>query len=55
LADLLQHAKMLVCQSRFEGFGNPPIEAMSAGVPVACSNSTSLPEIVGDAAELFDP
>jgi glycosyltransferase involved in cell wall biosynthesis len=38
-----------------EGFGMPVIEAMSCGVPVACSNSTSLPEVAGDAAILFDP
>lgn len=55
LAYTHQHAKMLVCPSRFEGFGIPPLEAMSVGVPVACSNTTSLPEVVGDAAVTFDP
>lgn len=55
LAYVYRHAKMLICPSRFEGFGLPPLEAMSIGVPVACSNTTSLPEIVGDAAETFNP
>ena len=38
-----------------EGFGMPIVEAMSCGVPVACSASTSLPEVAGGAAILFDP
>jgi len=37
------------------GFGIPVLEAMSLDCPVACSNSSSLPEVVGDAAKLFDP
>ena len=41
--------------SLFEGFGMPVLEAMAAGVPVLCSNRTSLPEVAGDAALLFDP
>lgn len=41
--------------SLHEGFGLPPLEAMVRDVPLACSNATSLPEVVGDAAELFDP
>lgn len=55
LAYVHKHAKMLICPSRFEGFGIPPLEAMSAGTPVACSNTTSLPEVVGDAALTFNP
>ena len=41
--------------SLYEGFGLPVLEAMARGVPVVCSNASSLPEIVGDAALLFDP
>jgi len=48
-------ARMLVFPSLFEGFGIPVIEAMACGCPVACSNSTSLPEVIGDAGVMFDP
>jgi glycosyltransferase involved in cell wall biosynthesis len=48
-------AGAFVYPSLFEGFGLPPLEAMACGCPVACSNAASLPEIVGDAARLFDP
>lgn len=48
-------AAMLVYPSRCEGFGFPPLEAMAVGCPVACSNSSSMPEVVGDAALTFDP
>ncbi|TSA00524.1 MAG: glycosyltransferase family 1 protein [Nitrospiraceae bacterium] len=41
--------------SLYEGFGMPPLEAMSCGAPVVCSNASSLPEAVGDAALLVDP
>jgi glycosyltransferase involved in cell wall biosynthesis len=41
--------------SLHEGFGLPVLEAFARGLPVACSNTTSLPEVAGDAAELFDP
>ena len=48
-------AEVFVFPSLYEGFGLPPLEAMACGVPVACSNASSLPEVVGDAALLFDP
>jgi glycosyltransferase involved in cell wall biosynthesis len=41
--------------SLYEGFGLPVLEAMARGVPLACSDATSLPEVAGDAALLFDP
>jgi len=52
---IYRKAKMLVMPSLYEGFGLPPVEAMACGVPVACSNTGSLPEVVGDAAMLFEP
>ena len=55
LANLYSSAAAFVFPSLYEGFGIPPLEAMSFGCPVACSNTSSLPEVVGDAAELFDP
>jgi glycosyltransferase involved in cell wall biosynthesis len=48
-------ADVLVYPSFYEGFGLPVIEAMACGTPVAASNTTSLPEAVGDAGLLFDP
>lgn len=55
LGTLLSHAGGMIFPSLYEGFGLPVIEAMALGVPVACSNLTSLPEVAGDAAMLFDP
>lgn len=55
LAELMANCAGIVFPSLYEGFGLPVIEAMAAGVPVACSNTTSLPEIAGDAALFFDP
>jgi glycosyltransferase involved in cell wall biosynthesis len=55
LAPLLRSATGLVFPSLYEGFGAPPVEAMACGCPVAVSDRGSLPEVVGDAALLFDP
>ena len=55
LVHLYRTATALVFPSLYEGFGQPPLEAMACGCPVACSNVASLPEVVGDAARLFDP
>jgi glycosyltransferase involved in cell wall biosynthesis len=55
LPAIYEGAGAVVFPSLFEGFGMPVLEAMWCGCPVVCSNTTSLPEIVGDAAILVDP
>jgi glycosyltransferase involved in cell wall biosynthesis len=55
LDGLYRAADCFVFPSLAEGFGLPVLEAMLRGAPVACSNTTSLPEVAGDAALLFDP
>jgi glycosyltransferase involved in cell wall biosynthesis len=55
LANCYRHASVFVYPSLYEGFGIPPLEAMSLDCPVACSGNSSLPEVVGDAAETFEP
>jgi glycosyltransferase involved in cell wall biosynthesis len=55
LANLYKGATALVYPSMYEGFGLPPLEAMSYGCPVCVSNASSIPEVVGDAGEYFDP
>lgn len=52
---IFKNSLAVVSPSLFEGFGIPPLEAMKNGVPVACSNVTSHPEICGNAALYFDP
>jgi glycosyltransferase involved in cell wall biosynthesis len=55
LVHLYRTAAGLVFPSLYEGFGQPPLEAMACGCPVASSNAAALPEVCGDAARLFDP
>jgi glycosyltransferase involved in cell wall biosynthesis len=55
LAALYSGASAFVYPSLYEGFGLPPLEAMQCGVPVITSNTSSLPEVVGDAGILLDP
>ena len=55
LVRLYRTASALVYPSLYEGFGIPVIEAMSTACPVASSNTSSLPEVCGDAAVMFDP
>jgi glycosyltransferase involved in cell wall biosynthesis len=55
LVALYNMAKVFVFPSLYEGFGIPPLEAMSCGCPVVTSNISSLPEVVGDSALLIDP
>jgi glycosyltransferase involved in cell wall biosynthesis len=50
-----EHAEAFVFPSLYEGFGLAPLEAMSCGAPVITSNTSSLPEVVGDAAVLVNP
>jgi glycosyltransferase involved in cell wall biosynthesis len=55
LKETLRNADALIFPSIYEGFGFPPLEAMSCGCPVAASSAASIPEICGDAAIYFDP
>jgi glycosyltransferase involved in cell wall biosynthesis len=54
-AALLRGAAVLAFPSRYEGFGLPPLEAMSVGVPVVATATGAIPEVVGDAAVLVTP
>ena len=55
LISLIRGAKAVLFPSLYEGFGLPALEAMSLGTPVLTSNTSSLPEVVGDAAVKVDP
>lgn len=55
LPSLYRGADLFVFPSLFEGFGIPILEAMACGTPTVCSNLSSMPEVAGDAAMLFDP
>lgn len=54
LSTIYREAKLYVFPSLYEGFGLPPLEAMARNIPVASSNATCLPEILGEAAYYFD-
>ena len=55
LAARYRAATAFIFPSKYEGFGIPPLEAMSHGCPVVCSNAGSIPEVVGNAGVYFDP
>jgi len=55
LKNAYQQADVMVLPSKYEGFGLPVVEAMACGTPVICSNTSSLPEVAGDAAILVPP
>lgn len=55
LSHMYKNAAAFVYPSLYEGFGIPPLEAMSLDCPVICSNTSSIPEVVGTAGEYFDP
>ncbi len=55
LADIYAKAAVFIYPSLYEGFGIPPLEAMAVGCPVVVSNTSSLPEVVGDSGLLFNP
>lgn len=55
LAEYYRSAAAFIYPSKYEGFGIPPLEAMSLKCPVVCSNTSSIPEVVGEAGEYFEP
>lgn len=55
LWQLFSHATAFIYPSKYEGFGLPPLEAMSLYCPVISSNTSSMPEVIVDAAEFFNP
>ena len=55
LPSLYHMSSLFVFPSLYEGFGLPPLEAMACGCPVVSSNTSSMPEVLGDAALFFNP
>lgn len=55
MIEAYKKASLFVYPSLYEGFGIPPLEAMSLGCPVACSNTSSIAEVVSNAGVYFDP
>lgn len=55
LKNFYKNATAFIYPSLYEGFGIPPLEAMSLNCPVICSRTSSIPEVVGDAGQYFDP
>ncbi len=55
LGQYYQYASAFIYPSLYEGFGIPPLEAMAHGCPVISSHTSSMPEVIGQAAEFFDP
>lgn len=55
LRDYYRRARLVVYPSLYEGFGLPPLEAMASGTPVVTTNTSSIPEVVGDAALMVSP
>lgn len=55
IAALYKHTSLFIYPSRIEGFGMPPLEAMSYGVPVAAAHTSSLPEVLKNSADFFAP
>jgi glycosyltransferase involved in cell wall biosynthesis len=55
LSGALRHAAVLAYPSRYEGFGFPPLQAMTVGVPVVATAAGAVPEVVGDAAVVVPP
>jgi glycosyltransferase involved in cell wall biosynthesis len=55
LEELYTESALFLFPTLYEGFGLPALEAMAAGLPVVASNTSSIPEVVGDAGLLFNP
>jgi glycosyltransferase involved in cell wall biosynthesis len=55
LSSFYANAHAFIYPSLYEGFGIPPLEAMANNCPVVCSSTSSIPEVVGNAGEYFDP